>query len=72
MTPAMTGTWDMRYAGTTAVAWTPGAAPVDLDTLLFDGAGWDLQVARGVNAGGAIVGSGTYQGSARGFLLIPH
>jgi probable HAF family extracellular repeat protein len=45
--------------------------PVDLNDLIPAGSGWVLWVARGINAGGQIVGFGMLNGVGRGFLLTP-
>lgn len=61
-----------RIAGSAAVAtiwFGPGGSPIDLNTLIPAGSGWNLLSAEGVNEAGDIVGFGTYQGSTRAFLL---
>ncbi len=45
---------------------------VDLNTLIPAGTNWVLQQATSVNASGQIVGTGTLNGAAHGFLLTPH
>ena len=61
----------LRTGPSTVVAtmWPPGGAPVDLNTLLPAGSGWKLQTATAINDGGDIVGFGTLNGAARGFVL---
>ncbi len=44
----------------------------DLITKVSNATGWTLQVAEGINANGWIVGNGTKNGMARGFLLTPN
>ncbi len=44
---------------------------IDLNTLLPSGSGWVLRRATGISAGGQIVGVGTFNGAARGFVLTP-
>ena len=55
-----------------AVLWN-GTTPVDLNSLLnSSGAGWDLQIAHGINSRGQIVGIGTDpKGEVAGFVLTP-
>jgi probable HAF family extracellular repeat protein len=43
----------------------------DLNDLIPDDSGWVLTEARDVNDGGQIVGTGTYHGQQRAFLLTP-
>lgn len=59
-----------RIAGLAAVAtlWVNGA-PIDLNTLLPAGSGWNLLSAEGINANGDIVGFGAFGGSTQAFLL---
>ena len=52
-----------------AVRWSGGTI-VDLNTEIPAGSGWTLEAAYAINDGGAIVGSGIYNGVMRGFLLI--
>ena len=54
---------------TRAVLWVDGQA-LDLDALVA-APGWTLLEARGVNAGGLIVGTGLLNGLPRAFLLTP-
>lgn len=53
-----------------AVLWHAGAAQ-DLNRLIPPGSGWTLRHARAINNRGQILGTGTYQGKPRGFLLVP-
>jgi len=48
--------------------WTGGTL-VDLNTWVEGGSDWKLQVARGINEAGWIVGYGRYRGATRAFLL---
>lgn len=59
-----------RIAGSAAVAtlWMNGT-PIDLNTLLPAGSGWNLLSAEGISANGDIVGFGTFGGSNQAFLL---
>jgi probable HAF family extracellular repeat protein len=43
----------------------------DLATLVSNPQGWVFVEAKGINDQGWIVGSGTYNGQTRGFVLIP-
>lgn len=55
-----------------AYLWESGSGMQDLNALVdASGAGWELQAARGINAGGYIVGEGTFNGATRPFLLVP-
>jgi probable HAF family extracellular repeat protein len=57
---------------TAAVLWPLGAlSPVDLNTLVTNGAGWHLIVARGINEAGQIVGVGFKDGVLHSWLLTP-
>jgi probable HAF family extracellular repeat protein len=44
---------------------------IDLNALIPAGSGWRLTEARGINASGAIVGTGVVQGRQRAFKLTP-
>jgi probable HAF family extracellular repeat protein len=59
-----------RIAGLPAVAtlWQ-GGVPIDLNTLLPPGSGWNLLSAEGINNRGDIVGYGTIGGQTHAFLL---
>ena len=47
-------------------------AMTDLSTLISSGGdGWSALTVSGLNDGGYIVGTGTYNGGSQGFLLIP-
>ena len=48
---------------------TAGGPMVDLNTLIPANSGWVLDEARAINRQGQIVGNGTLNGKARGFLL---
>ena len=54
-----------------AALFVPGAAPVDLNSLLPAGSGWVLERATGVNVLGQVVGIGTLGGHQRAFMLGP-
>jgi len=56
-------------SSTRAVLWADGQT-LDLDALV-GAPGWTLLEARGVNAAGAIVGTGLVGGQPRAFLLTP-
>lgn len=60
-----------RISGSAAVAtlWENGI-PIDLNTLLPAGSGWNLLNAESINSAGDIVGFGTFGGSNRAFLLM--
>jgi probable HAF family extracellular repeat protein len=54
-----------------AFLWTDGMMR-DLNSLVPAGSGWVLEEATGINDAGQIVGSGSYQGQRRAFLLQPN
>ncbi len=43
----------------------------DLNSLLVNGAGWNLAEGHGINDAGQITGFGTFNGQTRAFLLTP-
>jgi probable HAF family extracellular repeat protein len=51
--------------------WTQTSGMNDLNSLISAESGWVLNSATGINIWGQIVGSGTLNGQARGFLLTP-
>ena len=51
--------------------WSERKGMEDLNTLISGSSGWVLDSATGINFWGQIVGSGTLNGHARGFLLTP-
>ena len=53
-----------------ALLWSAGAVTV-LNDLLPPGSGWDLRGAFDINERGEIVGSGTFGGVGRAFVLMP-
>lgn len=53
-----------------AFVWSKGTMR-DLNDLVPAASGWVLEEATGVNDAGQIVGSGTYQGQRRAYLLEP-
>ncbi len=55
---------------TRAFLWRDGVM-TDLNTLLPAGSGWVLQSAAAISEGGQIAGTGTFDGTTRGFLLTP-
>jgi probable HAF family extracellular repeat protein len=55
---------------TQAFLWTGGVME-NLNALVTPGGGWRLDAAYGINDKGQIVGTGTYHGQDRGFLLDP-
>jgi probable HAF family extracellular repeat protein len=59
-----------RVASSPAVAtlWREGV-PIDLNSLIPAGSGWNLLSAEGINDRGDIVGHGMFNGSSRAFLL---
>jgi hypothetical protein len=42
---------------------------IDLNSLLPDNSGWQLEDATAINNNGVIVGDGTYNGQERAFIL---
>ncbi|RUL87207.1 hypothetical protein [Tautonia sociabilis] len=57
--------------GSRAFLWTEEDGMLDLNGLIDPGSGWRLQVASAINDSGLIVGTGTYHGTTRAFLLRP-
>jgi probable HAF family extracellular repeat protein len=53
-----------------AFVWEDGIM-LDLNDLIPPDSGWVLMQANCINASGQIVGNGTLNGQARGFLLTP-
>ncbi len=53
-----------------AVLWKNGAI-VDLNTLIRPNSGWILQTASAISDAGQIVGSGTFNGAPRAFMVTP-
>jgi probable HAF family extracellular repeat protein len=51
--------------------WSERSGMRDLNTLIPANSGWVLNSATGINFWGQIVGSGTFNGQAHGFLLAP-
>jgi probable HAF family extracellular repeat protein len=51
--------------------WTQNSGMQDLNTKIRASSGWVLDTATGINFWGQIVGSGTRNGQAHGFLLTP-
>jgi probable HAF family extracellular repeat protein len=49
-----------------------GLSAINLNDELPESSGWTLTVATGINEAGAIVGTGTYAGAGRAFLMVPH
>ena len=43
----------------------------DLNSLLVNGAGWNLAEGHSINDAGQIAGLGTFNGQTRAFLLTP-
>jgi probable HAF family extracellular repeat protein len=58
-------------SGTSHAFLYSGGIMSDLNSLLPANSGWDLISASGINDAGQIVGSGTYNGQYRAFLLTP-
>jgi probable HAF family extracellular repeat protein len=56
---------------TRAFIWNAVHGMRDLNDLLVNPSGWELQSARSVNSSGAIVGHGLHDGVVRAFLLEP-
>ncbi len=61
-----------RIAGSAerATIWFDETA-LDLNSLIPTGSGWTLRSAEGINQSGDIVGSGSFGGFTRAFLLVP-
>lgn len=55
------------------VLWDPdyGPHPIDLSYLIDGGTGWNLSTAPRISDTGFIAGTGTFEGSPRGYLLTP-
>ncbi len=52
-----------------AVMWPEGEGPIDLNTLLPEGSGWQLSSAIAINNNGDVVGMGTFEGHYEAYLL---
>lgn len=59
-----------RYVSYHAFLWSGGVMR-DLNALVPASSGWVLEEATGINDAGQIVGSGSYNGQRRAFLLQP-
>ena len=64
------GTSSDSLANPKAVIWTNGQVQ-DLNTLIPSGSGWVLQRATGINDTGAIIGTGTLNGTPASFYIAP-
>lgn len=64
--------WDPRYkiVGRPFI-WSESGGMRDLNTLISPDSGWILNSASDINGWGQIVGEGTLNGDAHGFLLTP-
>src|SRR5262249_2071874 len=51
--------------------WTGSGKIQDLNSLLPRNAGWTLEKATGIDAGGLIFGQGSTSGAEHGFLMTP-
>jgi len=49
-----------------------GASGINLNDELSEASGWVLTIANGINDTGSIVGSGTFGGQSRAWLMVPH
>jgi len=58
-------------ADTHAVIWTANGGIEDLNLLIPNNSGWDLQGANSISNNGKIVGAGFIKGQQHAFLLIP-
>jgi probable HAF family extracellular repeat protein len=58
-------------SGQRAFLWTPESGILDLNDCLSADTGWTLTRANAINAGGAIVGQGIFQGRRQAFLALP-
>jgi probable HAF family extracellular repeat protein len=56
---------------TRAFVHTDEAGSVDLNTLADNATGWNLSMAKAVNADGVIAGEGNFQGNPAVFRLVP-
>ena len=54
-----------------AVRWAADTSVIDLNDVVQDATGWVLERANGINDAGLIIGDGTFNGVAHGFLLTP-
>ncbi len=54
-----------------AFVFDPITGAVDLNSLIDPNSGWSLEFARDINTAGQIVGTGTFNGMTRGFILNP-
>jgi probable HAF family extracellular repeat protein len=51
--------------------WSPSTGMLDLNSLIAPNSQWVLENAVDINMWGQIVGTGTFNGVAHGFLLVP-
>ena len=58
-------------SGNRAFLWTAAQGVQDLNALIPTDTGWTLTRANAINASGAIVGQGVFQGRRRAFLALP-
>ena len=65
--------WYVRASDGAARAFvhTDAHGSTDLNTLVDGGAGWELAMAKGINASGVIVGDGMFNGAPAAFRLTP-
>lgn len=54
-----------------ALLWQPDGHAFELDRLLPEGTGWQIDEARAINSFGWIAGRGSLHGHIRGFLMAP-
>lgn len=59
-----------EYKNPRAFVWKDGTMS-DLNNLLPANSGWEVTSASGINNNGQIVGTGTFNGQQRAYLLIP-
>ncbi len=58
-------------SGNRAFLWSAAYGAADLNELILSDSGWTLTRANAINAVGAIVGQGVFQGQRRAFLALP-
>ena len=57
--------------GNQAMRWTQGTGLIDLNSLIDQNSGWELDEAYDVNENGYIVGSGKFNGASTNYMLKP-
>ena len=64
--------WTCCGYDTRAMVWDEANGIRDLNHLINQDSGWTLTIAYDINDRGQVVGTGTYEGQTRAFLLTPN